>query len=210
MNRLFSYKLTRDCGFAPNPFWGYLTLATCKPKIRAHKKLGDWIAGFTSKQLGYSGIDHAKLIYLMNVTEILPLAEYYRDQRFKNKIPAGPTQAAVHRAGDNIYRPLSEWAHESDDFERLENRNHDEKDKKKDISGKNVLISNHFFYFGKNALEIPDNVSPRVPKYQSSHGVRTYDQARIAAFIDYVAQHGQGIHGAPHLWSRKDHSWKTA
>ena len=28
--RLFAYKMTHDTGFAPNPFWGYLTLATCK------------------------------------------------------------------------------------------------------------------------------------------------------------------------------------
>ena len=30
--RLFACKMTRDTGFAPNPFWGYLTLATRKPQ----------------------------------------------------------------------------------------------------------------------------------------------------------------------------------
>lgn len=38
--RLFAYKMTHDTGFAPNPFWGYLTLATCKPKIREKKRRG--------------------------------------------------------------------------------------------------------------------------------------------------------------------------
>lgn len=49
--RLFSYKLTNDSGFAPNPFAGVMTLAACKPKIRLCKMPGDWIAGFTSGQL---------------------------------------------------------------------------------------------------------------------------------------------------------------
>ena len=26
--RLFAYKMTHDTGFAPNPFWGYLTLVS--------------------------------------------------------------------------------------------------------------------------------------------------------------------------------------
>jgi hypothetical protein len=50
---LVSYKMTHDSGFAPNPFHGYLTLATCKPGIRrsGSRRVGDWIAGFTSAAL---------------------------------------------------------------------------------------------------------------------------------------------------------------
>lgn len=43
--------MTDDTGFAPNPFFGILTLATCKPGIRLTKKVGDYIAGFTSERL---------------------------------------------------------------------------------------------------------------------------------------------------------------
>jgi hypothetical protein len=32
--RLFSCKMTNDSGFAPNPFFGALTMATCKPGMR--------------------------------------------------------------------------------------------------------------------------------------------------------------------------------
>jgi hypothetical protein len=53
--RLFAYKMTHDTGFAPNPFHGACTLATCKPQIRLHKRVGDWIAGFTSKRLNGDG-----------------------------------------------------------------------------------------------------------------------------------------------------------
>lgn len=65
--RLFSYKMTHDTGFAPNPFGHTLTLATCKPQIRRSKKQGDWIAGFTSKALTGDRVGEERLIYLMQV-----------------------------------------------------------------------------------------------------------------------------------------------
>lgn len=39
--KLFSYIVTHDAGFAPNPFWGYCTLACCKPAIRRTANVGD-------------------------------------------------------------------------------------------------------------------------------------------------------------------------
>ena len=42
-NYLYLYVVDRDFGFAPNPFHGVCTLATCKPKIRKFAKVGDWI-----------------------------------------------------------------------------------------------------------------------------------------------------------------------
>lgn len=208
MLRLFSYKLTNDSGFAPNPFWGYLTLATCKPRIRASKNVDDWIAGFTSKKLGDQP-GQEKLIYLMKITDTLSIAEYFRASRFKNKVPTLSAHDFVHKAGDNIYRPLSQGAFAPDDFEQIANPNHTDKNKLKDLSGSKVLISDDFFYFGRNALVIPSNVRPKVPKGQSSQGVRTDDQTLIQDFIIYVSRHGKGIHGAPHKWPGNDQSWKS-
>lgn len=31
--KCFRYKLDHDYGFAPNPFWGVMTLATCKAQL---------------------------------------------------------------------------------------------------------------------------------------------------------------------------------
>ena len=59
--RLFSYKMTHDSGFAPNPFGRTLTLATCKPQIRLHKSVDDWIAGFTSRTLAGHGIPVSRI-----------------------------------------------------------------------------------------------------------------------------------------------------
>jgi hypothetical protein len=46
MTRLFTYVITQDGGFAPNPFHGVLTLNCCKPEIRKLAEVGDWVAGF--------------------------------------------------------------------------------------------------------------------------------------------------------------------
>ena len=39
--RVFSYIVTHDTGYAPNPFHGFLTLACCKPLIRRTAEVGD-------------------------------------------------------------------------------------------------------------------------------------------------------------------------
>lgn len=50
--RLYVYVVTHDTGFAPNPFHGYCTLATCKPHIRGRAEAGDWVIGLGSTQNG--------------------------------------------------------------------------------------------------------------------------------------------------------------
>ena len=57
--------------------------------------------------------------------------------------------------GDNIYEPSN------DGFIQHENSNHFEWDKEHDLSGKNVLICDEFYYFGvKNALKIEKDIFP--------------------------------------------------
>lgn len=50
-SHLYAYAITRDFGFAPNPFHGVCTLATCKPRIRASANIDDWILGIGGAQL---------------------------------------------------------------------------------------------------------------------------------------------------------------
>ncbi|HBR1668224.1 TPA: hypothetical protein L9M06_003178 [Klebsiella quasipneumoniae subsp. quasipneumoniae] len=70
--RMFSYKIVRDFGFAPNPFHDYCTLATCKPKIRNAAQPGDLIFGCGSSHLNLED----KLIYVMLVEEKMLFQEY--------------------------------------------------------------------------------------------------------------------------------------
>lgn len=204
--RLFSYKMTHDNGFAPNPFGKTLTLATCKPLIRKCKKEGDWIAGFTSKSLTGDGVGEERLVYLMRVGEKVHLRDYFYDSRFRSKIPDMSARGPVKKAGDNIYKPLVPGACESFHFEQITNPNHwgvgepDQYNLKKDTSGQFVLIADEFYYFGVRALAVPGKYRPKVPKGQSSHGNRTQaDQAE--RFIQYIRQKcTPGRHGDPTNW----------
>ena len=78
-NRLYSYKMARDTGFAPNPYFGVLTLATCKENLRRVIQPGNWIAGWTSKSLKKYSTDIGKerLVYLARVSKKLTYAEYW-------------------------------------------------------------------------------------------------------------------------------------
>ena len=55
MARIHSYVVRYDSGFAPNPFYGYCTLATCKPSIRKGADIGDWVVGSGSNDRNIRG-----------------------------------------------------------------------------------------------------------------------------------------------------------
>ena len=65
----FTYKIDHDFGLAPNPFWGYCTLAICKSSIRRNRNLniGSWVFGTGSVKLK----NLHKLIYAMRVDGLM-------------------------------------------------------------------------------------------------------------------------------------------
>ena len=65
MLKLHSYIVKIDDGFAPNPFYGFCTLATCKPNVRSVAQIGDWVLGTGASGNKRSGT----LVYAMRVTE---------------------------------------------------------------------------------------------------------------------------------------------
>ena len=99
---LFSYVVRYDSGFAPNPFHGFCTIATCKPNIRERVQLNDWLVGTGSndRSIRRGGC----LVYAIRVTEILSTEEYWYDQRFEDKKP-NLYRSWVAASGDNIYEP---------------------------------------------------------------------------------------------------------
>lgn len=207
--RLFAYKLVSDTGFAPNPFGETLTLATCKPQIRRCKGKGDWIAGFTSVSLVGDPVGEERLIYLVQVAEKLHIREYFEDLRFQSKIPDMTAKGPEAKAGDNIYRPCVVGAFEEEHFEQLPNANHwgsdmpSQDDLRRDISGRYVLVAGEFYYFGRDALVIPPELRPAVPRGQSAHGTQT-EESLACRFIEFVrSQCAPGRHGTPHCWPAK-------
>jgi hypothetical protein len=100
--RLYSYVVTHDTGFAPNPFFGYCTLACCKPAIRRSAQVGDWVVGLTPKSRGN------RVVYFMRIDETKDsFAAYWMDRRFARKKPRYDKTIAM-KCGDNIYEPKSD------------------------------------------------------------------------------------------------------
>lgn len=101
MNRIFIYPIARDFGFAPNPFHGVCTLATCKPRIRKAAAPGDWVVGMGGTKLKATG----RCIFAMRVEKCLSFNEYWSDPEYIRKRPIrnGSRKTMV---GDNIYHRI--------------------------------------------------------------------------------------------------------
>jgi hypothetical protein len=197
--KLHSYIVTHDTGFSPNPFWGYCTLACCKPVIRRTAEVGDWVVGLGPKADGH------RLRYAMQVEEIIPYYEYYQDPRFAPKIPNFSTRKVVHKCGDNIYKPLP-----SGDFQQLQSMHscgtsENPKTKARDLGGKNVLISNTFYYFGSRPLDLPEALNEL--KVARGHKNK-FPPHVIAAFIKFISRQTRGVNAPPTSWPEHDGSWK--
>lgn len=198
--KLYSYVVTHDTGFSPNPFWRYCTLADCKPAIRRTANVGDWIVGLNPKA------DGNRLIYAMQVEEILPYDQYYRDTRFAVKIPDYTKGKVVYKCGDNIYKPIP-----NGNFRQLQSMhsngtNENLKTKAHDLGGKNVLISKAFYYFGSRALDLPDILNDlRVGRGHKSR----FSSAIVSAFIGFISRQTVGVIAPPTDWPCNDDSWKT-
>lgn len=142
---LYIYVVDRDFGFAPNPFHGYCTLATCKPDIRRQAKVGDWVMGVGGKRLKATG----RCIFLMNVSEVLTFDTYWADIRFRLKRPLR-NGSPVMMVGDNIYHrhaTINAWIQEDSHHSNTDGTTN-LKNLKTDTGSINVLISNRFYYFG--------------------------------------------------------------
>jgi len=172
--RLYSYVVKTDKGFAPNPFGSYCTLACCKPKIRKNANVGDWVIGTGSKNT----VGQDKLVYAMKVTEKINFDQYFQDRRFNDR-------------ADNIYYK------ENGNWEQKENPYHKKEDMIRDLSGICVLISNHYFYFGRNAISIPNRFNELIkkgPSYKCN-----FDEKLVNNFLKWLEfNYDKGRHGEPY------------
>lgn len=182
--KAYSYVVVDDTGFAPNPFHGYCTLATCKPQIRLHAQPDDWILGMGSAQ----NVGHGKLIYAMRVDEVLTFDEYSRDKRFQAKVPKIPG-TPEQECGDNIYRLAAGKWNQCKSFHRPDEMQHD-------LNGQNVLISEHFFYFGQQAIQIPQRFSELVCRGRG-HRCR-FEEVIVNEFLRWLHEKREpGLRGLP-------------
>lgn len=193
--RLYSYCIPVDDGAAPNPYWGKCTLAICKPAIRRTATSGDWVVGVGSKNSPIGDIG-GQVVYAMKVSAVMTMREYdqWTTENLPNKIPDLKSQNYARLVGDSIYR----FGSAAPEGRRVSQRLsvHGKLDQQRDLSGSNVLLSDHFFYFGDKPVALPKELMPIVHQTQG-HKVRLNHKYRDQ-FVDWIEQVAKpGIHGDP-------------
>lgn len=190
--KYYSYVVARDYGFAPNPFHGICTLATCKPEIRKSAQVGDWIIGCGSVSLGLGG----KVVYAMKVSEVMTFNEYWEDPRFFSKRPVMNGSLKM-MYGDNIYLHDGNSWHQADSHHSLEGGVINEKNLIRDTGSDRVLVSDCYYYFGEDAVEVPEELVSEVIK--TGRGFKyIQDLDKAAQFIKFLENRCEtGLQGLP-------------
>jgi len=140
MSTLYSYCIPYDDGAAPNPYGGVCTLAICKPRIRSTAKKGDWVVGTGSINAPTGDLSN-KVVYAMRITEIKTMQEYFEWAKNKchEKIPDLINAKLELKLGDAIYDFSSGQPVQLPSV-------HNESNIESDLSGKNVLLSDEFYF----------------------------------------------------------------
>ncbi|NWL48712.1 hypothetical protein DM819_23315 [Pseudomonas hunanensis] len=203
MARIHSYVVRYDSGFAPNPFYNFCTLATCKPRIRKIAQVGDWVVGSGSNdrsvRLG------GRLVYAMRITETLTFDEYYVDPRFESKKPYR-CGSRKQSCGDNIYhRCTSEEAwQQRDSFHSRSDGTLNSEHVSRDTGVNRVLVSEDFVYFGGGGPGFPQSLEDKQGRNVCKKGIgqTTFSDSQLFKdFESWIRSFGMhGYQGAPYEW----------
>lgn len=197
---LFAYVVARDYGFAPNPFGGFCTLATCKPDIRRFAQVDDWVVGTGSAARHRKG----HLVYAMKVAEVMTFDTYWADPRFQHKKPN--LRASKKLAfGDNIYHRVHGGWSQLDSHHSWPDGTPNDRNIRNDTKANRVLVSTEYAYWGGSGPQIPKNL-----RNYHGHDIcigrgykRHFPVGMEAAFVAWFsALHAQGCLGRPIEWMR--------
>lgn len=202
--KLHSYVVARDFGFAPNPFFGICTLATCKPRIRGTAQIGDWVVGTGSKRRGREKY----VVYFMRVTGAMTFEEYWADPRFQAKKPnlRGSKKQAF---GDNIYSRDSDtglWC-QADSHHSLNDGSPNISNVVADTGTDRVLFSDEFAYWGGSGPRLPSKFLRYGPRHVTLCAGRNhkndFSPELVEEFIAWVRSRDEkGYVGEPLDWCR--------
>ena len=188
MSCVYVYVVDRDFGFAPNPFHGFCTLATCKPRLRRVCSVGDWVIGVGGCRLKATG----RCIFAMRVSETMTFDQYWNDDDSFDKRPVrnGSLRMMV---GDNIYShdPIMGQWRQADSHHSNPDGTPNEYNLTNDTRADKVLISTHFFYFGKGAPRIPESILESIG-YRNGRNHRVFDLGCCQGLLDWLeSEHGR-------------------
>jgi len=203
--RLYSYVVRYDSGFAPNPFYGLCTLASCKPKIRKFSAVGDWIVGCGSNDKSIRRGGH--LVFALKVGEVLSFDAYNADPRFQCKVPYR-RGSRKQSCGDNIYYRSTPQAsfRQRDSFHSMPDGTPNVEHIKHDTKVNRVLVGSEFVYFGGYGPRFPprlDNPDGSGICKKGRGDARFDDPALIAVALEWIRSLGvSGFQAAPFEWRR--------
>jgi len=196
--------VARDYGFAPNPFFGVCTLATCKPNIRKVAEIDDWIVGTGSKTCERE----KHVVYAMRVTGAMTFEEYWSDPRFQVKKPnlRGSKKQAF---GDNIYSMCPDtglWRQE-DSHHSLDDGSPNESNVQADTGTNRVLFSDDFVYWGRSGPQLPRRFLRYGPRHSSLCAGRghknSFPPQLVEDFIGWIRSlNEKGYRDEPRDWCR--------
>lgn len=191
---LFSYCIPVDDGAAPNPYSGICTLTICKPVIRRTAEIGDWIIGTGSKNSPIGDISK-NVVYIMEVTDKKSLQDYDKFclEQYPSKIPDWDNVDFRIRLGDCLYDYSTNPPTQRKGV-------HDEDNIKRDLGGEYSLISNHFYYFGDNPIDLPKELYPIIKEGQA-HKSKS-NEKYFEEFIEWVSNlkfEPNILHGKPQI-----------
>ena len=202
--KLHSYVVARDYGFAPNPFFGICTLATCKPGIRGVAQIGDWVVGTGSKARGRD----THIVYAMRVTGAMTFDQYWTDPRFQAKKPnlRGSKKQAF---GDNIYSRNSQtkrWC-QANSHHSMPDGSANRSNVVADTKAVRVLTSDDFVYWGGAGPSLPQKFlkygTPGISLCAGRGHKNNLPPALVQEFIDWIRSLAvKGYAGQPLDWSR--------
>lgn len=183
MVKLYSYIVRFDTGFAPNPFHGFCTLATCKPKIRKTAQVGDWIIGTGSKSKGRDGY----IVFAMRVSETMCFHQYWQAPRFLCKRP-NKLLGKQEACGDNIYYlapDAKQYCQVPCSYHCRRDGTTDPKKLDDDTKIDRVLISDDYIYWGGDGPPLPEFCGVNVCCSVRGHKCKFPDEV-VQAFSTWI------------------------
>lgn len=195
--KIYSYVISRDFGFAPNPFGKYCTLATCKPYIREGASIGDWVVAKGGANLSTKGL----LVFAMKVVQKLTYNEYWNTPMFQYKKPV-LNGSLKQMYGDNIYyrTQTGNWS-QANSHHSLADGSINEDNLKRDTKSNYVLISDQFYYFGKNAISLPKRFNGILHKGRVHKIIE--EEKFCQSFIKWLSEKYEvGYHADPEQFSK--------
>jgi hypothetical protein len=126
------------------------------------------------------------VIYVMQVEEVLTFAAYWADKRFRNRRP-GATSTP-----DNIYRPARDGI-----LEQVPNHVHGAAETATDVGGRNVLVSQKFWYFGETSPMISTDLAHLIHACRGHAVDKSRRPDDVEHLINWLGAWDMGLHGNP-------------